>query len=188
MTALEGPFESLARRIGTLWWALIVIGITWIVIGFVVIRFDNSTVAIVSVIFGIMVLLAATGEFFRAGISVGGWRGWHLIFGILLVIAAIIAFINPGGTFVSLAIVAGLYFIVAGTFDIISSLFSIAFPGWWLQLLSGIAELVLGFLASNSFASSAVVLVTLVSVLAVFRGVSEIAAGFAVRAVANATK
>ena len=66
-----------------------------------------------------------------------------------------------------------------GTYDIITSLFSITLsPIWWLQLLSGIAELVLGFLASSSFSSSVVVLVTYVSVLAIFRGVAEIGAAF----------
>ena len=183
-----GPLANVARRIGSLWWALVIVGIAWIVIGFVVLRFDNSTVDIISVVFGIMVLLAAVGEFFRAVVSVGGWRVWHVVFGILLVAAAIIAFINPGSTFVSLALVAGFYFVFAGIFDIISSLFAIPFPGWWLQLLAGVAELILGFIASNSFANSAVVLVTFVSVLAIFRGVSEISAGFAVRAVTSATK
>ncbi|HEY0247941.1 MAG TPA: DUF308 domain-containing protein [Gryllotalpicola sp.] len=97
-------------------------------------------------------------------------------------IGAAITFLNPGGTFVSLALVVGAYFVVSGVFDIVWSLFSTRFPGWWLQLLSGTAELVLGYLASRSFESSAVVLVTWVSVTAIFRGISEITAGFAVRA------
>ncbi|HEY0260933.1 MAG TPA: DUF308 domain-containing protein [Lacisediminihabitans sp.] len=187
MTSAASPLETLARRTGSLWWTLVLVGIAWIVIGFVVLRFDRSTVEIVSIVFGVMVLLAAAGEFFRAAVSLGGWRVWHIVFGILLVAAAVLAFIDPGSTFVSLALIAGFYFVVSGIFDVISSLFSIPFPGWWLQLLSGIAELILGFIASNSFADSAVVLVTAVSVLAVFRGVSEISAGFAVRGIAKAT-
>lgn len=188
MTLFAGPLEALARRVGSLWWTLVVVGIAWIVVGFVVLRFDNSTVTIIAVVFGIMILLAAAGEFFRAAVSPGGWRVWHVVFGILLVIAAVIAFINPGSTFVSLALVAGFYFVFAGIFDVVSSLFSIPSPTWWLQLLSGIAELILGFIASNSLSNSAVVLVTFVSVLAIFRGVSEISAGFAVRTIADVAK
>ncbi len=185
MTSLATSLESVAHRVGSLWWALVAVGIGWIVLGFVVLRFDNSTVEIVSIVFGVMILLAGLGELFRASVSIGGWRVWHVVFGILLVIGSIVAFTNPGGTFVSLGWVVGFYFVVAGVFDIIFSLMSIAFPGWWIGLLAGTAELILGFIASSSFADSAVVLVTFVSVLAIFRGVSEITAGFATRAVAK---
>ncbi|WP_162940141.1 HdeD family acid-resistance protein [Gryllotalpicola protaetiae] len=189
MTALlQTPLESLARRIGALWWTLVLVGIAWIVVGFVVLRFDESTVAVVSIVFGIMVLLAALGEFFRAAVTGGGWRVWHIVFGILLIGAAALAFANPGGTFVSLAVIVGAYFVAIGIFDIVWSLLNVKFPGWWLQLLSGIAELILGFLASRSFESSAVVLVTFVSVTAIFRGISEISVGFAVRAASVPTK
>ena len=182
------PLEAVARRIGSTWWLLVVLGVAWIVVGFVVLRFDTASVTIVAVVFGIMILLAALAEFFLAAISPGGWRVWHIIFGVLLVVAAVIAFANPGGTFVSLSLIIGFYFVVIGVFDIITSLFNVAIPGWWLGLLSGIAEVILGFIGSSSVASGEIVLVTLVSVLAIFRGVSEIAAGFGVRTIAKAAK
>jgi uncharacterized membrane protein HdeD (DUF308 family) len=191
MTTTEtpaSPLEAIARRLGSVWWLLVVVGIAWIAVGFLVLRFDSASVTIVAVVFGILVLLAAAGEFFRAVISRGGWRVWHVIFGVLLVAGAIVAFINPGGTFVSLALVVGFYFVVAGTFDIISSLFNVAIPGWWLGLLSGIAELILGFIGSTSVASGAVLLVTLVSVLAIFRGVAEIGAGFGARSISKLSR
>ena len=182
------PLESIARRIGSAWWLLVVIGVAWIVVGFVVLRFDSASVTIVAVVFGILILLAALAEFFRAVVSAGGWRVWHIIFGVLLVVAAVIAFANPGGTFVSLSLIIGFYFVVVGIYDIVTSLFITAIPGWWLGLLSGIAEVILGFIGSSSMASGEIVLVTLVSVLAIFRGVSEIAAGFGVRAISKAAK
>ncbi|MCU1585382.1 MAG: hypothetical protein JWM49_1938 [Microbacteriaceae bacterium] len=176
------PLATAAKKIGGSWWILLIVGIAWIVIGFAVLRFDTSTVYVISVVFGILLLLSAVNEIFRAVITPGGWRVWHIIFTLLLVIGAIIAFANPGATFESLAIVVGVYFVFVGTYDIITSLFSISLsPIWWLQLLSGIAELVLGFLASSSFTSGVVVLVTYVSVLAIFRGVAEIGAAFTVR-------
>jgi uncharacterized membrane protein HdeD (DUF308 family) len=176
------PLVTAAKKFGGSWWILLIVGIAWIVIGFVVLRFDTSTVYVISVVFGVLLLLSAVNEIFRATITLGGWRIWHILFTVLLVIGAIIAFVNPGATFESLAIVVGIYFVFVGTYDIITSLFSISLsPIWWLQLLSGIAELVLGFLASSSFSSGVVVLVTYVSVLAIFRGVAEIGAAFTVR-------
>jgi uncharacterized membrane protein HdeD (DUF308 family) len=129
-------------------------------------------------------LLSTAGEIFRAVVTRNGWRFWHILFAVLLVIAAVIAFANPGGTFVSLALVVGFYFVFAGTFDIISSLFSVgASPAWGLQLVSGILQLLLGFIASSSLSASVVILVTYVSISALFRGVAEIAAAFTARSI-----
>ncbi len=180
--ALFAPLTTVANRIGRYWWALLLVGIAWVVIGFVVLRFDSSTVDIISIVFGIVLILSAGGELFRAVITPGGWRVWHVIFAVLLVVGAVIVFINPGATFVSLAIVVGFYFVFAGTYDIVSSLFSVGTtPAWGLQLFAGIIQVLLGFLASSSLSNSVIVLVIYVSVSALFRGVGEIAAAFTVR-------
>lgn len=179
---LFAPLEAVARKLGRFWWVLLVVGIAWIIVGFVVLRFDTATIDVVSILFGILILLSAAAEIFRAVITPNGWRVWHILFAILLVIAAVIAFINPGGTFVSLALVVGFYFVFVGTFDIISSLFSIgSSPAWGLQLVSGVLQLLLGFIASSSLSASVLILVTYVSISALFRGVAEIAAAFTAR-------
>jgi uncharacterized membrane protein HdeD (DUF308 family) len=176
------PLEAVARKLGRFWWVLLVVGIAWIIVGFVVLRFDTATVNVVSILFGILILLSAAGEIFRAVVTPNAWRIWHILFAVLLVIAAVIAFANPGGTFVSLALVVGFYFVFVGTFDIISSLFSIgSSPAWGLQLVSGVLQLLLGFIASSSLSASVVILVTYVSISALFRGVAEIAAAFTAR-------
>jgi uncharacterized membrane protein HdeD (DUF308 family) len=54
-------------------------------------------------------------------------------------------------------------------------------PWWWTGLLLGIAELVLGVWAVHSWQRSLWTLVTLVGVWAIFHGVNEIFAAFAVR-------
>jgi len=178
------PLEAIAKKLGRLWWVLLVVGIAWIVVGFVVLRFDTSTVNVISILFGILILLSAAGEIFRAVVTANGWRVWHILFAILLVIAAVIAFVNPGGTFFSLALVVGFYFVFVGTFDIISSLFSVGTsPAWGLQLVSGVLQLLLGFIASSSLSASVVILVTYVSISALFRGVAEIAAAFTARSI-----
>jgi uncharacterized membrane protein HdeD (DUF308 family) len=187
--AFFAPLQAVAKRLGRLWWVLLVVGIAWIVVGFIVLRFDTSTVNVISILFGILILLSAAGEVFRAIVTAGGWRVWHILFGILLIVAAAIAFVNPGGTFYSLALVVGFYFVFAGTFDIISSLFSVGTsPAWGLQLVSGVLQLLLGFIASSSLSASVVILVTYVSVSALFRGVAEIAAAFTARSIYLAAK
>ncbi|MDM4761985.1 DUF308 domain-containing protein [Galbitalea sp. SE-J8] len=183
---LAQPLKAVADRVGKRWWLLLIPGIAWVIIGFVVLRFDASTIAIVAVVFGIMVLLAAAGELFSATITVGGWRVFHVIFAVVLVVAAIGVFLDPDGAFVSLALVTGFYFVFTGTYDIVASLFDIrTVPGWWLRLISGVLQVLLGYLASSSLANSVLVLVTFVSTAALFRGIAEISAAFAARAAAR---
>ena len=187
VTNTQGPLATAVQKVGGAWWIPLVTGIAWVVIGFVVLRFDKATVDVVSIVFGVMLLLAAAGEVVRAWLTTGGWRVWHIIFTVLLIVGAVIAFTNPTSTFASLALVVGFYFVFVGLYDIIASLFSVGlYPGWWLQLISGIAELVLGLLASSSPSSSVVVLVTYVSVTAMFRGVAEIGAAFSIRQLTHA--
>jgi uncharacterized membrane protein HdeD (DUF308 family) len=108
---------------------------------------------------------------------------WHILFAVLLVGAAVLALANPGSTFYSLALYVGFYFVFVGTFDIVASLFSIGTsPASGLQLAAGILQLGLGFLAASSITTSAIVLVTYVAVSASFRGVADISAAFAARA------
>ncbi len=184
MTTFDrAPATVIAKKLGRLWWLLVVIGVTWVVVGFVVLRFDTSTVTVVAIVFGVLILLAAASEIFRAIVTPNSWRVWHILFAILLAAAALLAFANPGSTFYSLALYVGFYFVFVGTFDIISSLFSIGTsPVSGLQLVAGILQLGLGFLASSSITTSAVILVTYIAISASFRGIADISAAFAARA------
>lgn len=183
-----GPLGRIAARLGRLWWLLLVVGSAWIVLGFVALRLDHSTPVVIGVTFGIILLFATVGEVVRAVVTTGGWRAWHVVVAVLLLVGAVTAFVDPAGSFVTLVTITGFYFVLMGTFDIVSSLFAAGvIAGWWLQLISGILEVVLGFIAAASFENSAIILVTWFSLTAVFRGVAEIAAAFSVRSLAPRT-
>ena len=65
-----------------------------------------------------------------------------------------------------------------GIVHIVTALAGPKLPWWWTGLLLGIAEIVLGVRAVHSWQRS---LVALVGVWAIFHGVNEIFAAFAVR-------
>lgn len=140
-----GTFTAIASRVGRRWWLLVIPGIAWIVVGFAVLRYDAATVAVNAVVFEIMVLLAALGEVFAATITFGAWRAFHIVFAVLLAIGAVSAFVDPGGTFVSLAFGVAFYCVLVGTLDVVSRLFEIGtVPGWWLGPISGVFQLLVG--------------------------------------------
>ncbi len=106
-----------------------------------------------------------------------------MLLGILFFVAAIWSFIDPIGTFVSIADVLGLLLIFKGTFDLVSSIMGQRINSvWWLGLIAGLLELFLGFWASQQyFPARASLLLLLVGFYALFRGISSIVFAFQLR-------
>jgi uncharacterized membrane protein HdeD (DUF308 family) len=141
----------------------------------------------ISVLFGLVALVSAANEVLVGLVSSPGWRLFHALLAALFVATAIIAFIHPGDTFVALAAVMSFYFVLRGTFDVIASLMvKDIMQGWWLQLLTGVTELLIGFWAAGSWGVSAVILVAWVGALAFLRGLSEIIGAFRLREISRA--
>jgi uncharacterized membrane protein HdeD (DUF308 family) len=174
-----------SRTLGRLlppWWVFLIFGTGWVVVGVIILRFDYTSVRAISILFGIVALFAGLFEIAMT-VAVAGW--WKLLNGILAVVfivTGIVSFIHPGNTFVALAAVMSFFLIFAGTFDIINA-FSIRreTEGWWLTLIAGIIELLLGFWAAGYYGRSAVLLVAWVAAIAIIRGVTNIVTAFRVR-------
>ncbi len=167
-----------------LWWLFLVIGTAWLLFAIIVFRFDWRSVSAISIVFGVVVLAAAVDEILVA--FSGGQSGWmvalRLVVAAALVVIGVIAFIHPGNTFAALAAVMSFYFIIKGAFNMI-----VAFATrkeaelWWLTLLIGLAELLLGFWAAGDFGHRQILLIVWVGALALMRGISSIVFAFRVR-------
>ena len=128
------------RQIVGPWWAFLVAGVAWFVISFVVLQMSLTSVRAVGVLLGVIFLMSAIEEFLAASV-VGSWSWARVLLGVLFFVAAIWSFIDPVGTFVSIADVLGLLQIFKGTFDLISSIMSQPVnPVWWLGLIAGLLE------------------------------------------------
>ncbi len=186
MSSIAATQRTLGRVLPP-WWLLLVTGVAWTLVAVILLRFDYSSVSAISILFGIVAIMAGVlelGVMFMAQ----GW--WKLLQGLLAVVfigAGIVAFIHPGDTFRALAAVFSFFLIIAGTFDIIISI-SVRreIEVWWLQLISGIIELLLGFWAAGYYGRSAVLLVAWVAAIAIIRGVRDIVLAFRVREVQHA--
>jgi uncharacterized membrane protein HdeD (DUF308 family) len=75
---------------------------------------------------------------------------------------------------------------VKGIFDLALSLANVRAPLWWLRLLVGIAEIILGFWAAGDFGHKTVLLLVWVGAAALTRGIMDIVAAFALRGYADA--
>jgi uncharacterized membrane protein HdeD (DUF308 family) len=169
------------------WWWLLITGIAWMVVALILLRFDYSSVSAISILFGVIAIMAGVLEFGVMFMAEGWWRVLNGLLAVVFIVTGIVAFIHPGNTFAALAAVFSFFLIFAGTFDIIIAISTRReIEVWWLQLIGGIVELLIGFWAAGYYGRSAVLLVAWVAAIAIIRGVRDIVLAFRVREVQHA--
>lgn len=169
-----------------LWWLFLVTGIAWTIVSWLILRWDYSTVSSISYLFGVMAIFLGVNEFLMLAGSSFGWKLFHGILGLLFIGGGVFALFNPFETFVALASLVGLFFILKGTFDIIVSIATRnEVEIWWIQLIVGIIELLVGFWASGpgfeTWGRQVVLLVVFTGFMALARGITEIIFAFKLR-------
>lgn len=175
--------QAQAEDAAGLWWIYLFTGGGWLLFAVIVFRFDWTTVSSLSILFGIVMLAAGATEVVGIFTAAGWWRLAHAALALAFLAIGIVSFVHPGNTFAALAAVMSFYFIFKGGFDI-----ALAVAGraeldiWWLRLMIGVAEVLLGFWAAGYFGRSAVLLVVWVGAAALTRGLMDILAAFALRA------
>ncbi len=177
---LVEAFQAATR----LWWIFLVIGTAWLLFAIMVFRFDWRSVSAISIVFGVIMLAAALDEVLAA--FAGGQSGWmvalRLVLAAAFVVIGVIAFIHPGNTFAALAAVMSFYFIIKGAFTIVVAIATRKDADlWWLLLVVGLAELLLGFWAAGDFGHRQILLIVWVGAVSFARGISAIVFGFRVR-------
>jgi uncharacterized membrane protein HdeD (DUF308 family) len=174
------------REAARFWWIYLVLGAAWLLFAIIIFRFDWTSVSSISILFGAAMLAAGGAEFFAVAGASGGWKIAHVLLGLALIVIGVVAFVHPGDTFSALAGVMSFYFIVKGIFDLALSLANVRAPLWWLRLLVGMAEIILGFWAAGDFGHKTVLLLVWVGAAALTRGIMDIVAAFALRGYADA--
>jgi uncharacterized membrane protein HdeD (DUF308 family) len=182
ITMAQAGGRWLSRTFLPPWWMLLITGVAWILVSIILLRFDYTSVYSISLLFGFVAIAAGIVEIAATFMAPGWWKLLNAILALVFLTAGVLAFINPGDTFVSLAAIFSFILIFAGSFDIVMAISARKdIEVWWLQLIGGIIELALGFWAAGYYGRSAVLLVAWVAAFALIRGVRDIVAAFRVR-------
>jgi uncharacterized membrane protein HdeD (DUF308 family) len=165
-----------------LWWVELLLGIIWIIISLVVLQFEESSLTTIGIIVGIMFLFGGLQQFLYAYIS-EGWKWLWIIFGVLFIIAGIVALAYPKNTFAAIADALGFLFLVVGIFWIIEAFATKDVNElWWMGLVSGILMVILGFWAAGQFwIDKAYVLLVFVGIWALLTGITDIIKAFQIK-------
>ena len=180
MTAISvtNPREP---AIGKLWWVLLLTGILWIIIGLFVLAADYDSAVLIGYMVAFWLIFAGVNEFMEAGL-VAGWKWVHIALGVFFVLGGIAALTAPFQTFTILAALVGIFLVVKGSFDLV---FGIATRHevdlWWMMMITGIIEIVIGIWAVGYPGRSAALLILWIGIGAIIRGIAEIAMAFHIR-------
>jgi uncharacterized membrane protein HdeD (DUF308 family) len=180
-TGIAAPARGEVEQASAKWWVLLLTGIAWVLIAVLVLDADVDSALAIGWMVGGFLILFGIMEFVMIGM-VEGWKWIHAILGVLFVVGGIAAFLEPFQTFGILAAMFGFLVVLKGTFDLIVAITSRDTNDlWWMLLIAGIIEVILGFWASGYPGRSAALLVLWVGIGALIRGITQIIMAFQVR-------
>jgi uncharacterized membrane protein HdeD (DUF308 family) len=177
----------LVRERSRYWWVLLLVGIAWLVIAWLVLRADVRSLTTVGILLGALFIAAGVSELGFGSIVGGGWKVLHYIIAVIFLLAGLWAFIRPVNTFFALVSVLGLVLLLQGTFEIVRGISSRPVnPYWWLGLVSGVLLILLAFWVSGSdrvfqLQSRTYLILFWVGLMALIRGITSIVLAFTVR-------
>jgi uncharacterized membrane protein HdeD (DUF308 family) len=167
------------------WWTFLLTGAAWIVVAWIVLGFNEQSIVAIATLAGVVILVAAAFELVLL-VYAPSWKWLHGLLGVLFVITGIFALINPGRTVFWLAAFIGWYLLFKGIADIMLAFLTKAEnDAWWLGLVVGIFEVLLGFWAAGRVDRSLYTLIVLVAAIALARGITDIIMGFHARKLAQ---
>jgi uncharacterized membrane protein HdeD (DUF308 family) len=179
--------RMIVREGARYWWVPLVSGVAWLVIAWLVLRLNTTSIATVGVLIGVVLLVAALNELMVAALVPGGWKVWHYVMAVIFFLGGLWGLFRPVNTFFALASVLGLILILYGTFEIILAIASrVANPYWWANLIIGILLILLAFWVSGSdrvyaLQQRAFLILFWVGFFALFKGIGQIMLAFTIR-------
>lgn len=180
-TPLNGlPPDAAVGLARTAWWVYLVIGVAWLLYGMLVLSLRPTGVASLAILAGLAFMFGGITQFFIAA-RLPAMRWLFYIAGVLGILAGILAFVWPGETLLVMAVIIAWYLAISGVFTVVASFVERGREWWWVQLLLGVAEFLLGAWAIGSPGRELLLLINLVGLYMVFFGISEIFTAFALR-------
>jgi uncharacterized membrane protein HdeD (DUF308 family) len=168
------------RGVAGAWWLFLILGVLWILFGMFVLSYNVGSLLALAVFAGVTFIMTGVNQLLAAG-RVQGWRWLYLVGGALSFVAGIMALVWPGRTLLVLAGILAWFLVFKGIVDIVAALSNHGRPYWWVALVLGILELLLGMWAAGYPGRSLFVFVNLVGIYAIFYGFTELFAAFDLR-------
>ncbi|MGV9776309.1 HdeD family acid-resistance protein [Streptosporangium sp. NPDC003464] len=168
--------EELART----WWVHLVRGLCAILFGLLAIVWPGITIYALVIVFGAYAVVNGVFALFSSGR--GGSRVWMIVYGVISILAGVLAFARPGMTALALLYVIAGWAIVTGLIEIVAAIrLRKAMEGEWMFIVSGVVSVLFGILLCVWPGSGALAVVWLIGTMAIVYGIALIALAFRVK-------
>jgi uncharacterized membrane protein HdeD (DUF308 family) len=162
-------------------WILLILGLLTVLYGLLVMSLRPAALFTVAVLAGIAFIAGGISQLAVAGRIERSWRWLAYLGGVIGIAAGIAAFVWPALTLVVLAIVTAWALVINGVVRIVASVAGRDRELWWLALLAGVVELLLGLWALGSPGRELLLLVNLIGIYLVIVGVDSMVSAFVER-------
>jgi uncharacterized membrane protein HdeD (DUF308 family) len=179
--------RMIVREGARYWWVFLVTGIAWLLLAWIVLRLNETSIATVGALLGVVFIAAGINEAGLGSLMAGAWRVWHYLMSFIFFLGGLWGLIRPVNTFFALASVLGLILIFYGTFEVARAVAWRALnPYWWLGLISGALLILLAIWVSGSdrvyaLQQRAYLILFWVGFMALFKGFSQLMLAFGIR-------
>ena len=174
-------FELASRS----WPWILARGIMAILLGIIALVWPSMTLVVLAIMIGIWLVMDGVGRLVNAFALrrlAGSDRLLIGLFGLLSLVAGVIALWNPFATLGALAILMAIWLIVAGVGEITTAIaIRKAVKGEWLLVISGILAIILGIVVFAMPGASLVTIALLVGINALILGIFLVVSAFRIR-------
>jgi Short repeat of unknown function (DUF308) len=169
-----------AKQVARNWWVLLLNGALLIVAGFLIFSID-WTIRDLATFIGALFIFQGLAEALTTGID-ARVRQTNVIVGLLSIATGVLIIVWPTPGLLAVAVVLGAWLIVMGTLAV-SGAFAArnVLPNWWLLLIIGLLEIVLGVLALANPGATLAALITVAGIWAIAFGVMRVVLAFEVK-------
>jgi uncharacterized membrane protein HdeD (DUF308 family) len=171
---LTSTLESKTRY----WWLLLIAGIVWLAIGIEIPRFAYATVTTLATLVGVLCLVAAANEVLVGAMSSKRGRTTRWLVAAFFVVVGVVAFLGVKATFIGLAALMSLVFVVWGAMGVLTALAANRERGWWVLAITSLIELAIGLRVAGSLHAPIMTLLTWSTAGTLAHGIGEIASAF----------
>lgn len=174
--------DSVALEMAGAWTTLLFVGILTAVIGVVVVAWPEQTLTVLSILFGIQLLIFGLFRLISAFSSAAIAPGLTGFVGILGMIAGVVVLRHPFHTVAVLATVLGAIWIVTGSIDVISAIADARLDHRWFLAIGGLVSIAAGIVVVSWPAPSVTVIAWVAGLFLVVEGIIISAMAFRIKA------
>lgn len=169
--------EELSRT----WWVYLIRGACAILFGLLAIVWPGITIYALVIVFAAYAVVNGVFALFSSGR--GGSRLWMVIYGVISILAGIMAFVWPRMTALALLFLIAGWAVVTGIVEIVAAIrLRRAMEGEWMFIVSGALSVLFGILLFIWPSSGALAVVWLIGTMAIVYGIALIGLAFKVKA------